>query len=373
MARNVQHELLTSPSSRIRARQRFVLALKSEGEQLRRQLIGSLDTRFSATGKSAEDNFQQAVSNLYSEDEYRAVCLVKRAGQEMMWNAIEDAIDAELPRLKGLFQDASKRDVGGSLNLRDEVSVPEEWTTARVHLQPGGYLRNDGDQDVVAGALYEEGGALYSRGQGVGTKESKAECIIRFLREWKPDFQPRRILDIGCSAGASSVPYAIAFPEAEVHAIDIGKGLLRYAHARAQSIGAPVHFHEMSAEQIDFPDEYFDLVVSHNAMHEMASSTQQAMFNESFRLLRSGGVCVHQDLPLKFAEMSPVRQADIMFDEWYNGELHWSDYAETDCQAGLEVAGFDPATIDCKPFSLLDGTMSWLLAAAEKTVSDQKS
>ncbi|MEH6743461.1 class I SAM-dependent methyltransferase [Hyphomonas sp.] len=373
MARNTQHEMLTSPSSRIRARQRFVLALKRNGEQLRRQLVESVDTRFSAPGNDAEGNFQQAVSKLYSEDAYRAVCLVKRAGQEMMWNTIGDAIDVELPRLKGLLEDAGKRDVGGSLNLRDDVSLPEEWTTARVHLQPGGYLRDDGDQDVVAGALYEEGGALYSRGQGVGTKESKAECIIRFLKGWKPDFQPRRILDIGCSAGASSVPYAIAFPEAEVHAIDIGKGLLRYAHARAQSIGVPVHFHEMNAEQIDFPDESFDLVVSHNAMHEMASFTQQAMFNESFRLLRRGGVCIHQDLPLKFAEMSPVRQADIMFDEWYNGELHWSDYAGTDCQAGLEAAGFDQANIDCKPFPLLDETMSWLLAAAEKTVSDEMS
>lgn len=111
MARNVQHEMLTSPSSRIRARQRFVLALKSGGEQLRRQLVGSVDARFSAAGKGTEGNFQQAVSKLYSEDEYRAVCLVKRAGQEMMWNAIEDAIDAELPRLRSLFEDASKRDV----------------------------------------------------------------------------------------------------------------------------------------------------------------------------------------------------------------------------------------------------------------------
>ena len=38
-----------------------------------------------------------------------------------------------------------------------------------------------------------------------------------------------------------------------------------------------------------------------------------------------------------------------------------------------EPAGFDQANIDCKPFPLLDETMSWLLAAAEKTVSDEMS
>jgi 2-polyprenyl-3-methyl-5-hydroxy-6-metoxy-1,4-benzoquinol methylase len=367
MARNTQHELLTSPSPDIRARQRFVLALKRNGEQLRRRFVAKADVVAELRPGSSDTRLEDAITSLYSENAYRAICTVKRAGQEMMWDTIEDSIEAELPRLQELYEETRARPVGGSLTLNETLEAGEEWNAARVHLQPGGYLRNRTPNDLMAGALYEEGGALYSRGQGVGTKESKAECIIRFLEGWKPDFQPTRILDVACSAGASSVPYALAYPNAEVHAIDIGEGLLRYAHARAQSIGAPVHFHQMNAERIDFPDESFDLIVSHNAMHEMSARTQQAMFDETHRLLRPGGICIHQDLPLKFSDMTMIRQADIMFDEWYNGELHWSEYAQTDCRAGLERAGFAPEAIHCEPFPLLDKTMSWLLAAAQKS------
>lgn len=370
MARNLQHDLLTSPSAEIRARQRFVLALKRSTEQLRRRYVGATDASFHASADDPETAFKEAVSTLYQDEAYKALCRMKRTGQDMMWQTISDSLQAELPRLRQLYAETGHSNTGGTLSLAADSPAPGVWEEARVHLQPGGYMLNDGDDDIMAGALYEEGGTLYSRGQGLGTRESKAECIIRFLKTEKPTFKPTRILDIACSAGASAIPYALEYPEAEVHAIDIGPGLLRYAHAKAQALNAPVHFHQMNAESIDFPDGSFDLVVSHNAMHEMSAKTQQTMFDESFRLLKEGGICIHQDLPVKFSEMSPVRQADVMFDEWYNGELFWSEYAGMDCAAGLEKAGFDQEMVECRKFPLLDGTMHWLLAVGEKKGSE---
>ena len=123
-----------------------------------------------------------------------------------------------------------------------------------VHLQPQGYAYTASAEDVMAGALYEAGGNLYSMGQGMGGDDSKAGAAIRYLSQHRPDFSPRRILDMGCSAGASSVPYAQAFPAAEVHAIDIGAAMLRYAHARAESLAARVHFHQMDCGATRFSD-----------------------------------------------------------------------------------------------------------------------
>ena len=61
----------------------------------------------------------------------------------------------------------------------------------------------------------------------------------------------------------------LSYPNAEVHAIDIGAPLLRYAHARAEALGKKVHFSQQNAEHTHFPDGSFDLIVSHIFPHEI--------------------------------------------------------------------------------------------------------
>ena len=51
-----------------------------------------------------------------------------------------------------------------------------------------------------------------------------------------------RILDLGCGVGHGTLPYADAFPEAELHAIDVAQPMLRYAFGRANAMGKSVHF-----------------------------------------------------------------------------------------------------------------------------------
>ncbi len=367
MARNIEHELLTTPNSDVRARQRFVIQLKRKVEQLRRR------ASHSAASASARADDQGVVDQIYADDIYRAACTLKRTGQEMMWDTIDAALDPEIERINQRFAAYASSDHRlGSLSLDPDLDPGETWRRARVHLQPGGYHSPADENDLRAGAYYEEGGALYSRGQSVGTGESKAECAIRFIREWRPDFKPKRILDMACSAGASTIPYAVAFPEAEVHGIDLSAAMLRYAHAKAESVGASVHFHQMDVAGTALEAGSFDLVVSHNAMHEMSDDTRAAMFRESHRLLAPGGLCVHQDLPLRSADLDPVRKADVMFDYWFNGELHWADYLACDCEAYLDDAGFPASSRRCGPFEQLDKTMSWYFAAAQKPAAQEK-
>ncbi len=234
-----------------------------------------------------------------------------------------------------------------------------------VHLQPGGYALDRGDDDLVAGAFYESGGALYSRGQSIGVAEAKAETIIRFVGE-RFNIEPRRILDVGCSAGASSTPYATAFPEAEVHAIDVAPGLLRYAHARAEALGVAVHFHQRNAADIGFEDGSFDLVVSHNAMHEMSNKTTAAMMKESWRLLRPGGVCVHQDVPLRYEGLDEFKRFELGWDLKNNNEPFWEAYATNDCRAMLADAGFPDDAISIDSVHQLDSPIAWHVASAIK-------
>ncbi len=154
-------------------------------------------------------------------------------------------------------------------------------TAVDTHLQTGGYAMDLGGGDCVAGAMYECGGNLYAFGQGISRTDSKARHVQRFIAERYPQLRPRRILDMGCSAGSASVPYALEFPDAEVHAIDIGSAMLRYAHARAESLGAAVHFHQMDCADTSFAAGSFDLVISHNLMHEISEATRRGMLRES--------------------------------------------------------------------------------------------
>ena len=282
-----------------------------------------------------------------------------------MREAVAAPLVREASRLSAEFQERHAV-ARGTLTLDAGFVAPTTISGVHVHLQPGGYILDSGEADVLAGAIYEGGGLLYAQGQGVGTRESKAEVVRRFLTEHHPQLQPRRIVDMGCDIGSSTTPYANAFPEAEVHGIDVGAGLLRYAHARAESIGAAVHFRTANATRTLFPDSSFDLVVSHNAMHEMPASDLQAMFAESRRLLAPGGVCVHQDVPFKLDAYDAYQKFDFCWDQRHNNEPHWVEYATADAAAGLADAGFTSADVWAGRYAQLDNSFAWYILSGRK-------
>ena len=364
MARNPGHDLLTMPDADNAARQGFVLALKLHLQSLRPQIRALYDREI----KTAENETAGTIRDgLYKNGKYQAICAIRRIAQQMMWRSVGSPIERNADILAEKYRYyASRKNRLGTLHLNPEVEIPESLGRVAVHLQPGGYLRNETDGDVLAGALYEAGGTLYSRGQKIGTRESKAQVIMRYINGHRPGFAPDKILDIGCSAGASSVPYAEAYPGAEIHAVDVSAGMLRYAHARAEAMGAAVHFHQMNAVDMAFPDGSFDLVVSHNTMHEMADETRQKMFAESRRLLRPGGICIHQDIPLRFDRLDEFLQAEYAYDQWFNAEPHWLEYARCDCEEMMLQAGFEQEHIAVENLEQSDGSFRWYAVTGRK-------
>jgi SAM-dependent methyltransferase len=372
MARNVPHDLLPEPTHDEACRQRFVLDLKRVIARQARPLARVAYERevkpalVAANGREPASPSELAAP-MYASYRYQVFSALHRAAQEMMWDAVAAPLVRDLPRLRSLAaQLAASPARKGSLEMPAEFEPPAAMRAIHVHLQPGGYTFDAGDGDVTAGALYEAGGALYSMGQGVGVRESKAEVVQRFLADRYPGLAPRRILDLGCSAGASSTPYATAFPDAEVHAVDVGRGMLRYAHARAEALGARVHFHLADATRTPFPDGSFDLVISHNTLHEMPAPAVAAMFRESRRLLAPGGVCVHQDVPLKYADLDVYTQFDYGWDQDNNNEPFWRDYATADGRQMMVAAGFPPESVWEGRVAQLDGTIAWQVVCAQQ-------
>lgn len=372
MPRNPVHSMLSPQTHDDKALQKFVYALKRHirfkvkpGNRTLYQTKVKPDFR-KKHGRPPE-TVGEIRDEMNNEPQYQFFSAMNRQAQELMWDSLVEPIYRNRDSLSRTYERLIKDpEVKGSVTLDPDLVIPSGIANVDIHLQPGGFAADYGDTDLLAGALHEAGTNLYSMSGGIGTTEGKAEVVMRFMKERYPDFTPTKILDFACSSGPSSTPWALAFPDADVHAIDVGAALLRYAHARAEALGATVHFHQMDAAATQFSDKSFDLVVSHNAMHEMSAKSTAGMFQESFRLLKPGGLAIHQDVPLRFDELDTFGQFDNSWDRDHNGEPFWVTYATNDPKQMFLDAGFPESEIWIGKYAQLDGTMTWFICAARK-------
>ncbi len=351
MSRATRHELQPATDHDGMSRRLAVLACKTA---IRTQLQTSLKRDFDAH-ESAEE--------LMRVDSYRLWSGINRSAQDRMWSLLSEQIDADYDRIReraAVLTEATS----GSLDLDPACAVPDYQFSTPIHGQTGGYMLDRGNDDLAAGVLYEAGGNIYALGQGIGRRDSKGERLIGFIRERFPDLRPRRILEMGCSAGGQSCDYPPAFPDAEFHAIDLAPAMLRYAHARAEALGSAVHFHQQDAGATSFEDSFFDLIVSHNMFHEVSARHMPAILSECHRLLRPGGVCMHQDVPIQTKRLDAFTR---FMSEWQtenNDEPFWMDFAEADLPSIAVNAGFDASKVSSEYLQAIDGPIPWYVVIA---------
>jgi SAM-dependent methyltransferase len=98
-----------------------------------------------------------------------------------------------------------------------------------------------------------------------------------------------RVLDVGSGAGTDSLVAAqMVGEQGRVTGIDMTSAMLAKARAAAAEMGASnVAFVEAEAEQLPFPDESFDVVISNGVIDLIPD--KDAVFSELFRVLVPGG------------------------------------------------------------------------------------
>ena len=343
------HPLLPTETHDETARESFVQALKSHiATRVSPGVREIYDRRVRGQwvdehGAEPADRHEVRAA-LSSDTYYRLWSSVRRSSQHLLWSSVSDAISRQAPELA---ERARAADAGfGSLRLDPDLEIP--WYNAEVdiHAMPGGYRGEYMDDDVSVGALFDRGVYVYAMGQMGALNDDYGQSVCQnFLAVSYPEFSPRRILDMGCTSGNSTLPYVDAYPDAEVHAIDLGAPVLRYAHARAESLGRAVHFSQQNAECTDFPDGHFDLIVSHIVIHEMSPAALRRALAECRRLLAPGGLMVHADFA-GYAGVDPVTQAMIDWDTYYNHEPFWGPMRDMDLVAESVSAGFDDGAVE---------------------------
>ena len=270
----------------------------------------------------------------------------RRPAAHQPGDALDDCIDSVENELDTLMAHAKDVDRGlGSLTVDPELEIPEYISAVDIHVMPGNYYSEYTKDDMSQGAVYERGSYLYTHGYNGPRFDNIGKGLVEYIKKHYPDFKPRRILDMGAAIGNSTLPYCDAFPDAEIYAIDIGAPLVRYGYARANALGKAMHFSQQNAEHTDFPDGYFDLIVSHIMFHETSREAIPKIFAESRRLLAPGGKMVHADFPDISKIPDLFQQVSVNQDHYDNNEPMWASYHSLDLKARMQEAGFAQDTI----------------------------
>lgn len=192
------------------------------------------------------------------------------------------------------------------------------------------------------------------------------------LKKLLPDFEGKRVLDLGCGFGWHCL-YAVEHGAVAVTGIDISEKMLEVARSKTNS--SLVRYLQLPIEDIDFPGNSFDVVLSSLAFH----------YIESFEdICRKVHHCLAQGGAFVFSVENPIFTAQGTQDWHYDGDgnrQHWpvdcyfseglrksvflgtevtkyhktlTTYLNTLIQTGFEIVAFvepqpDPSLLDVVP------------------------
>jgi ubiquinone/menaquinone biosynthesis C-methylase UbiE len=352
MTKQLQHAMLPRASRDEAARQDFVAAL-------RRHMQGSLTPGVQAVydargGKAAVDQLGRDPANRHEvgsvmkrDPYYQFWSALQRVSQQAIWDSVTDTIERDHDLLRTEAERIiADNPAGGALRLNSNLPVPDYVTAADIHLMPGGYV-GDNANEMRQGPLYDRGLYLYIGGQCGPENDGLVHMLNAALSQNVPGFAPKRILDMGCTIGNSTVPWKRLYPDAEVIGIDVSTTALRYAHARAEALGVPVTFVQANAEFTEYDNESFDLVASCLLLHETSCAALPCILAESRRLLRPNGVMAHLDVP-QVIGLHPLQAFLTSWEEENNNENFAHLIREMDLPAVAREAGW-PADAISQP------------------------
>ena len=239
------------------------------------------------------------------------------------------------------------RDVADQLNegspalqLNASIEQPRYQRAVDIHCMPGSYHTEVVDRDIAPGANYDAGIFVTTAGMLGRYSDGGGQAIVDWLGQHKPGWSPKRILDIGCTIGHNIVPLAQAFPQAQVVAIDTAAPVLRYAHARARSLGVDnITFMQASGEAVPVADGEFDLVTTAMFWHETSNAAMPRIMKEVHRVLAPGGITLHLEQP-QYQGMDVFEAFMRDWDAYNNNEPFWTRMHEADLDALITRSGF---------------------------------
>jgi ubiquinone/menaquinone biosynthesis C-methylase UbiE len=201
---------------------------------------------------------------------------------------------------------------------RDDVAIPIYYANQTMHGMTGGYLN---PRVVVA---YDAITQYTLPPHETWVRQALIDGI---------QVKPRRILDLGCGTGSTTLMLKQAFPQAEVIGVDLSPYMLVKAENKASSAGLDISWRHGNVEKLGFRDGSFDLVTAALLFHELPMTVSQAVLRESYRLLTVGGQILILD-----SNQQALRQLDWLKDVFEQPYLR--EYAAGSMNTSINTAGF---------------------------------
>ncbi|NEQ44954.1 MAG: class I SAM-dependent methyltransferase [Leptolyngbya sp. SIOISBB] len=199
------------------------------------------------------------------------------------------------------------------------VTYPDYYQTSRFHGIDNGYLNID------AAITYDPITQYVLPPGETWVRESLVNAI---------QGSPRRILDVGCGTGTTTLMLKRRFPQTEVVGLDLSPHMLVMAQRKARDARLDVTFCHGDAMATGLDEDSFDVVCATLLFHETPPSVAKAILRESFRVMRPGGQILLLD-----GNQQTLRTVD-----WLNTifeEPFIREYGQGNVDAWLGHAGFE--------------------------------
>ena len=241
-------------------------------------------------------------------------------GQDTLWEKFLQPVfgflinSKELKELSDSIDWETESDRLQDPNLR----YPEYYSSQNFHGITGGYLTSG------AAVSYDP----VTKHALPPNEDWNREAVIKAITG-----NPRKILDLGCGTGSTTLMIKQAFPNAEVIGLDLSPQMLVMSNYKAQQAGLDIQWIHGMAEATKFADGEFDVVTASLLLHETPSSVSQAVLQEAYRLLKSGGKVIILD-----GHQKTLRNTTWLTDIFE--EPYIQEYAAGSVDAWLGKAGF---------------------------------
>jgi len=331
----LQHSLALRKDLDQRARERFTSSMRA---WVLTDLAGQMQADYEKTSQETgqhHDSGEAVHQFLKDRDLFKWYSSLRCATQELVWQSVLSAIAAD-PESVERINSPSEASHGGSLTLDATVQLPAYSEAMDVHLMPGNY---QGSGDAEAGIVYDNGLEVFSFGVMGKNLDDIGHSMANYTRLKWPALNPELIVDVGCTIGHNTLPWKQAFPDAEVHGLDIASSCLKYGHARAEAFGVPIHFRQAGCDALPYEDDSVDIVFSSMFLHELPTHLIKAFFKEAHRILKPGGVLINMELPPNDA----LGAYDAFYLDWdcfYNNEPFYKEFRDLSYTGLCIYAGF---------------------------------
>lgn len=342
MESRLPHDLNIDKSGWQRARERSVSSLRA---YVLNNLAGELRSDYEQHVKPELDagtaDGVAVHKAMRPRAKFRWYSSLRCTAQELVWNSVIDSINEQAGALadkaEALAADGSR--TRGTLELDDNVELPDYYQAVDVHLMPGNYDGTGNEAGVLPGAVYDNGFNVFAFGAMGKEHNDIGQSMSNFAKCRFPDLAPAVIVDVGCTIGHNTLPWKERYPDATVYGVDIAGACLQYAHARAKAMGVEAHFRQASSDALPFGDASVDVVFSSMFLHELPVKHIARFMEEAYRVLKPGGLFINMELPPN-AAVTPFDAFYLDWDSYYNNEPFYKNFRDQDYRGLCTNAGF---------------------------------